>query len=105
MAVLINQPSSFRWVIRLVNPAIGGKCLARPNGYVKVSHLGHLAQRQPERRRRVPAMIDQRDRNCDRNYANQYGCETVCRKEIRIRIIAEMNRDYFCASWPGTANA
>src|SRR5262245_20745041 len=60
----------------------------------KVAHLAHLPQGQPERRRRVLAMIDQHDLEGFGNCTNQYECEAVCPKEISVRFIAEMNRDY-----------
>lgn len=64
----------------------------------KVAHLAHLPQGQPERRRRVLAMIDQHDLEGFGNCTNQYECEAVCPKEISVRFIAEMNRDYMRAS-------
>ena len=60
----------------------------------KVSHLGLLPQGQPERFRRVKAMVAQMD-------SEQFGactvtgsCEAVCPKEISLDFIARMNRDY-----------
>jgi succinate dehydrogenase / fumarate reductase iron-sulfur subunit len=32
------------------------------------------------------------------NCTNQYECETVCPKEISVRFIARMNRDWFKAA-------
>jgi succinate dehydrogenase iron-sulfur subunit len=67
----------------------------------KVAHLAHLPQGQPERRRRVLAMMDQHDLEGFGNCTNQYECEAVCPKEISVRFIAEMNRDYMRASLLG----
>ncbi|MFD0894374.1 succinate dehydrogenase/fumarate reductase iron-sulfur subunit [Luteolibacter ambystomatis] len=60
----------------------------------KVSHLGHLPQGQPERDKRVLAMVRQMDSEGFGNCTNQYECEAVCPKEISADHIARMNRDY-----------
>ena len=60
----------------------------------KVSHLGHLPQGQPERNRRVLAMVRQMDAEGFGNCTNQYECEAACPKEISVVHIARMNRDY-----------
>jgi succinate dehydrogenase / fumarate reductase iron-sulfur subunit len=60
----------------------------------KVSHLGHLPQGQPERERRVLAMVAQMDAEGFGNCTNQYECEAACPKEISVDHIARMNRDY-----------
>ena len=60
----------------------------------KVSHLGHLPQGQPERQKRVLAMVRQMDSEGFGNCTNQYECEAACPKEISVDHIARMNRDY-----------
>jgi succinate dehydrogenase / fumarate reductase iron-sulfur subunit len=60
----------------------------------KVSHLGHLPQGQPERDKRVLAMVRQMDAEGFGNCTNQYECEAACPKEISVDHIARMNRDY-----------
>ena len=60
----------------------------------KVSHLGHLPQGQPEREKRVLAMVAQMDSEGFGNCTNQYECEAACPKEISVDHIARMNRDY-----------
>jgi succinate dehydrogenase / fumarate reductase iron-sulfur subunit len=60
----------------------------------KVSHLGHLPQGQPERQKRVLAMVRQMDAEGFGNCTNQYECEAACPKEISVDHIARMNRDY-----------
>jgi succinate dehydrogenase / fumarate reductase iron-sulfur subunit len=60
----------------------------------KVSHLGHLPQGQPEREKRVLAMVAQMDAEGFGNCTNQYECEAACPKEISVDHIARMNRDY-----------
>ncbi len=64
----------------------------------KVSHLGHLPQGQPERDKRVLAMVRQMDAEGFGNCTNQYECEAACPKEISVDHIARMNRDYTVAS-------
>lgn len=64
----------------------------------KVSHLGSLPQGQPERYHRVLKMIAQHDREGFGSCTNQYECEAVCPKEISVKFIAQLNRDYLKAS-------
>ncbi len=82
-----------------------GACVAAcPNGSAmlftsaKVAHLGLLPQGQPERDRRVLAMVRQMD-------AEEFGgctlfeeCEAACPKEISVENIARMNRDLLRAT-------
>jgi len=82
-----------------------GACVAAcPNGAAmlytsaKVSHLGMLPQGQPERYQRVSKMVEQMEAEgfgACRNYAE---CEAACPKEISIRFIGQMNRDYLRAT-------
>ena len=65
----------------------------------KISHLGLLPQGQPERHRRVVAMIEQADAEGFGSCSNEGECEAVCPKEIPISNIARMTRDYFKAVW------
>ncbi len=81
-----------------------GACVAScPNGSAmlfvaaKVAHLAHLPQGQPERERRVLAMVQQMDAEGFGNCTNHEECEAVCPKEIPTRFIHEMNRDYLRA--------
>ncbi len=64
----------------------------------KVSQLAHLPQGQPERRARALNMVRAMDGEGFGNCTNQYECEAVCPKEISVRFIAEMNREYLRAS-------
>jgi succinate dehydrogenase / fumarate reductase iron-sulfur subunit len=82
-----------------------GACVAAcPNGAAqlftaaKVSHLSLLPQGQPERYRRVVAMVDTMEElfgSC----TNHAECEAACPKEISIDFIALMNRDYIKAQF------
>jgi len=63
----------------------------------KVSHLGLLPQGQPERDRRVLAMVQTMDESGFGNCTNQYECSAVCPKLITHDFIARLNRDYVAA--------
>ncbi len=60
----------------------------------KVAHLAHLPQGQPERMRRVKAMVTAMDAAGFGNCSNHYECEAACPKGISKDYIALMNRDY-----------
>ena len=63
----------------------------------KISHLAYLPQGVPERAIRARRMIAQMDKEGFGNCTNQYECEAVCPKEISVRFIAKMNREYMRA--------
>ncbi len=63
----------------------------------KVSHLGLMPQGQPERDKRVLAMVQTMDEAGFGNCTNQYECSAVCPKLISHDFIARMNRDYIGA--------
>jgi succinate dehydrogenase iron-sulfur subunit len=65
----------------------------------KVSHLGLLPQGQPERHERALRMVRQYNREGFGSCTNIGECEAVCPKEIKLEVIARMNRDYIQASW------
>jgi len=81
----------------------GGCVAACPNGSAtlftaaKVSHLGLLPQGQPERYSRVRAMVQQMERESFGSCRNYAECEASCPKEISIKFIGRMNRDYLRA--------
>lgn len=64
----------------------------------KVSHLSLLPQGQPERTKRVLAMVRKMDEEGFGNCSNYYECEAVCPAEIKATFIARMNREYAIAS-------
>jgi len=77
-----------------------GACVAAcPNGAAnlftsaKVAHLNLLPQGQPERYRRVEAMVDTME-DYFGSCTNHGECEIACPKSISIDFIALMNRDY-----------
>jgi len=82
-----------------------GACVAAcPNGAAmlfvsaKVGQFAQLPQGQPERKKRVLAMVNQMDAEGFGSCTNFYECEAACPKEISVRFIAWMNKDYLCAT-------
>jgi succinate dehydrogenase / fumarate reductase iron-sulfur subunit len=63
----------------------------------KISQFANLPQGQPERSRRALAMVEAMDKEGFGGCTNQYECEAVCPKEIKVSVIAQMNRDYLRA--------
>jgi len=63
----------------------------------KISHLRHLPQGAPERKRRAKAMVMQMDQEGFGSCTNTLECEAVCPKGISTRVIVEMNQEYMCA--------
>ena len=89
-----------------------GACVAAcPNGAAalftgaKISHLGLLPQGQPERYTRVLNMVAQVKEELFGSCTNIGECEAVCPKEIKLEVIARMNRDYLKASWTARGDA
>ena len=65
----------------------------------KIAHLGLLPQGQPERESRVVAMVAQANAELFGSCTNIGECEAVCPKDIKLEVIARMNRDFIRASW------
>jgi succinate dehydrogenase / fumarate reductase iron-sulfur subunit len=65
----------------------------------KIAHLGLLPQGQPEREERALKMVTQATREGFGSCTNIGECEAVCPKEIKLEVIARMNRDFIKASW------
>ena len=65
----------------------------------KVGQFSLLPQGQPERDRRVLAMVAKMDELGFGNCTNQYECSAACPKGISQDFIARMNRDYLAASF------
>lgn len=81
-----------------------GACVAAcPNGAAmlytaaKVSHLSLLPQGQPERYQRVQHMVEAMQGESFGSCRNYAECEANCPKEISIKFIGRMNRDYLRA--------
>ncbi|MEP6866024.1 MAG: succinate dehydrogenase/fumarate reductase iron-sulfur subunit [Deltaproteobacteria bacterium] len=64
----------------------------------KITHLGLLPQGQPERTRRVLAMVKSMDEEGFGNCTWHGECQAACPKSISIDTIARMNRDWVRAS-------
>ena len=60
----------------------------------KVSHFVHLPQGRVEREARARKLVAQMDAEGFGNCTNQYECEAACPKDIPVRVIAEMNREF-----------
>jgi succinate dehydrogenase / fumarate reductase iron-sulfur subunit len=63
----------------------------------KVSHFAHLPQGRVERYSRARNLVKAMDEEGFGNCTNQNECEAVCPKEIPVRVIADMNREYLRA--------
>jgi succinate dehydrogenase / fumarate reductase iron-sulfur subunit len=106
-AILVPKESSDRSMDAAA--CIGcGACVAQcPNASAslfmgaKIAHLGLLPQGQPERKKRAIAMVAQANQELFGSCTNIGECEAVCPKEIKLEVIALMNRDFLKASWTG----
>ena len=82
-----------------------GACVAScPNGAAmlftsaKISQLCLLPQGHGERKKRALSMVETMDKEGFGNCTNLRECEAVCPKNISIRNIARMNREFIKAS-------
>jgi succinate dehydrogenase / fumarate reductase iron-sulfur subunit len=64
----------------------------------KATHLNTLPQGEPERYKRVRAMVEQMDAEGFGTCSNHAECEAACPKEIPIAFISRLNGDYLRAS-------
>lgn len=78
-----------------------GACVAAcPNGAAmlftgaKVSQLAALPQGQLEARERVTSMIETMKECGFGNCTNHYDCQAVCPKDVDVKFIARLNREY-----------
>ena len=104
-AILVPKPDAERAMDAAACIGCGACVAACPNAAAalftgaKVTHLGALPQGQPERARRALAMTARAQLEGFGNCTNIGECEAVCPKEIRLSVIAQMNRDYLKAAW------
>ena len=64
----------------------------------KVGHLATLPQGKVEAHERVRKMVARMDADGFGNCTNYYECEAVCPKEISIKFIAKLNREWMKAA-------
>jgi succinate dehydrogenase iron-sulfur subunit len=64
----------------------------------KVTQFAQLPQGQPEKAARARAMVAQMDAEGFGNCSNYSECEAVCPKEIKVEVIARMNREFLSAT-------
>ncbi|MGA2296155.1 MAG: succinate dehydrogenase/fumarate reductase iron-sulfur subunit [FCB group bacterium] len=83
-----------------------GACVAScPNGAAmlfvsaKVGQFAMLPQGQVENKNRVLAMVRQMDKEGFGSCTNMYECEAACPKQISVRFISLMNKNYLCSSF------
>ena len=81
-----------------------GACVAAcPNGSAmlftaaKVAHLALLPQGRPEAVRRVCMMTEAMQKEGFGNCSNHYECQAVCPKGIKVKFIAQLNREFIRA--------
>jgi succinate dehydrogenase iron-sulfur subunit len=67
----------------------------------KVAHLALLPQGDPERRTRAKAMVERHDAEGFGSCTNYFECEAACPKEISVKTIALLNREYGKATFSG----
>lgn len=83
-----------------------GACVAAcPNGSAmlfagaKISHMVLLPQGKPEKIERALNLVEAMDGEGFGNCSNEYECEAVCPKEVKVSNIARMNREFLLANF------
>ena len=64
----------------------------------KTQHFARLPQGQPERTRRTINLVEAMDREGFGACTNHYECAAACPKEIPVRFISDLNRDFIKAA-------
>src|SRR5262249_14403830 len=67
----------------------------------KVSHLARLPQGRPEAKTRARHMVERHDAEGFGSCTNYYECEAACPKEISVKHIALLNREFAKATLAG----
>ena len=103
-SILVGKEAADRAMDAAACIGCGGCVAACPNASAalftsaKITQLANLPQGQPERSRRVVAMVEEMDRLGFGDCSNHGECEAACPKEIDITHIAQMRRDYMMAT-------
>jgi succinate dehydrogenase iron-sulfur subunit len=104
-AILINRDDAEESMDAAACIGCGACITACPNGAAmlftaaKISQLALLPQGHPERRERAINMVEAMDKEGFGNCTNEYECEAVCPKEIKVSNIARMNREFLIANF------
>ncbi len=104
-AVLINRADAEESMDAAACIGCGACITACPNGAAmlftaaKISQLALLPQGHPERKERAINMVEAMDKEGFGNCTNEYECEAVCPKEIKVSNIARMNREFLIANF------
>jgi succinate dehydrogenase / fumarate reductase iron-sulfur subunit len=110
-AILIPKERSDRAMDAAACIQCGACVAACPNASAalftgaKVTHLSLLPQGEPERNRRAIEMVEQAARELFGACTNIGECEAVCPKDIKLEVIAHMNRDFLKATWKNRGTA
>jgi succinate dehydrogenase / fumarate reductase iron-sulfur subunit len=104
-AVLVPKPDAERSMDAAACIGCGACVASCPNAAValflgaKITHLGSLPQGQPERMDRALSMVAQANLELFGNCTNIGECEAACPKQIKLEVIAQVNRDFIKASF------
>ena len=103
-AVPVSKPDADRAMDAAACIGCGACVASCPNAAValflgaKITHLGSLPQGQPERMDRALKMVARAHQEVFGYCTNIGECEAACPKEIKLDVIAQMNRDFLRAS-------
>jgi succinate dehydrogenase / fumarate reductase iron-sulfur subunit len=98
--VLVSKPKAEQAMDAAACIGCGACVAACPNASAslftaaKISQLCKLPQGDPERKKRVVAMVRQMDKEGFGSCSKHYECQAACPKEIKVANIATMNAEY-----------